>query len=77
MLTDGRGVPLSAVVCGANRHDVKMLPNLLDAVVIPHPPVTEESPQNLYTDAGHVGKTAKSQMGERGYVPHVRSRGEE
>jgi putative transposase len=77
LLTDGRGVPLSIVVCGANRHDVKRLPELLDAVVIPRPPVTEEAPQNLCADAGYVGKTAKLQMEERGYAPHVRSRGEE
>ncbi|GHU27847.1 hypothetical protein AGMMS50256_08570 [Betaproteobacteria bacterium] len=54
-----------------------MLPDLLDAVVIPRPPVTEETPQNLCADAGYVGKTAKLQMEERGYIPHVRSRGEE
>jgi hypothetical protein len=40
-LTDGRGVPLFVVVCGANRHDVKSLPEVLDAIVTPRPPVTE------------------------------------
>ncbi|GHU11274.1 hypothetical protein FACS1894185_4220 [Betaproteobacteria bacterium] len=46
-------------------------------MLIPRPPVTEETPQNLCADAGYVGKTAKLQMEERGYTPHVRSRGEE
>jgi len=33
LLVDGRGVPLSLVVCGANRHDVTQLEALLDAMV--------------------------------------------
>ena len=77
VLTDGRGVPLSVVVSGANRHDVKMLPDVLDAVVIARPPFTPEAPQNLCADAGYVGKKAHAQIEERGYVPHVRPRGEE
>ncbi|GHU37082.1 hypothetical protein AGMMS50256_34560 [Betaproteobacteria bacterium] len=77
MLTDARGVPLSVVVCGANRHDVKSLPDVLDAIVIPRPPATEEAPQNLCTDASYVGETAKSQIEARGYIPHVCPREEE
>jgi transposase len=56
---------------------VKSLPEVLDTIVIPRPPVTKEAPQNLCADAGYVGETAKSQIEERGYVPHVRPRGEE
>lgn len=77
VLTDGRGVPLSVVVTGANRHDVKQLPDVLDAIVIERPPVTDEKPQNLCADAGYVGEKARQQIEERGYTPHVRPRGEE
>ena len=35
ILVDERGVPLSIVVTGANRHDVLQLEEVLDAVVIP------------------------------------------
>ena len=34
MLVDGRGVPLSLVVTGANRHDVSQVEAVLDAIVI-------------------------------------------
>lgn len=37
LLVDGRGVPLSLVVTGANRHDVTQLPAVLDATVCPIP----------------------------------------
>jgi transposase len=56
---------------------VKRLPEVLDAIVAPRPPVTEDAPQNLCADAGYVGETARAQMEERDYVPHVRPRGEE
>jgi hypothetical protein len=36
-LVDGRGVPLSIVVTGANRHDVSQLAAVLDAVVVERP----------------------------------------
>ena len=31
---DGRGVPLSLIVTGANRHDVSQLARVLDAVIL-------------------------------------------
>lgn len=34
MLVDGRGVPLSLVVTGANRHDVSQLESVLDSVMV-------------------------------------------
>jgi len=77
VLTDGRGVPLSVVVSGANRHDVKQLAEVLDGIVVPRPKVTEKAPQNLCADAGYSGKPAHEQIESRGYTPHVRPRGEE
>ena len=71
---DERGAPLSIVVCAANVHDVKMLARMLDAKVYEAPVNTEE---NLCLDAGYTGKTHHRTVKERGYVPHVRSRGEE
>lgn len=71
---DGRGVPLSIVVTGANRHDVTQLAAVLDGrVVRPARRVRE----HLCADAGYAGAAARRVMVERGYVPHVRSRGEE
>lgn len=72
---DGRGVPLSIVVAGANRHDVKLLEPTLAAVVAERP--TETAPQHLCADAAYVGEAALRAIESHGYTPHVRSRGEE
>ena len=71
---DERGVPLSLVVTGANRHDVSQLEAVLDAVVIDRPP---EAEQHLCADKGYHGDPAREAMEARDYVPHVRQRGEE
>lgn len=76
LLTDEKGLPLALVISGANTHDVKLLAATLDAIVIPRPD-TARHKQNLCLDAGYVGKPAQREVEERGYVPHVRPRGEE
>ena len=75
VLTEGHGLPISVVLCGANRHDSKFLESTLDNLVVFRPSPTEENPQNLCLDAGFVGKE-KSIM-SRGYIPHIRPKGEE
>lgn len=37
LLTEGKGVPLAVVLSGANRHDMKNIADLLDAIVIERP----------------------------------------
>jgi len=75
LLVDGRGAPLSLIVAGANRHDVKLLAQTLDAIVVPRPKPTKHRPQNLCVDKGYAGKPAEKQMRERGYIPHVPKKG--
>jgi transposase len=75
LLVDGRGAPLSLIVAGANRHDVKLLAQTLDAIVAPRPKPTKRHPQNLCVDKGYAGKTADREMRQRGYIPHVPERG--
>ena len=77
LLVDARGVPLSIIVIGANRHDVTQLAITLDSIVVERPEVRAYHPQNLCADAGFAGKPAYEQIVERDYLPHVRSRGEE
>jgi putative transposase len=69
---DERGVPLSIVASGANRHDSAKLAELLDAKVVKAP---EGQVENLCLDAGYVGK--QDTVVAAGYVPHIRPRGEE
>ena len=74
MLVDARGIPLSLVVAGAQRHDVKLLAPTLAALVVPRP---KTGVQHLCADKAYVGKPAKEVMKKHHYVPHVRQRGEE
>ena len=76
MLVDGAGVPLSLVVTGANRHDVSQLEAVLDSIVIERPD-TFEYPQHLCLDKGYTGEPALEIVVLRGFIPHIKSRGEE
>lgn len=68
------GVPLSIVVTGANEHDVTQIENVLFSVVVV-PPVGKT--RHLCTDKAYDSQEARKTMVKHGYVPHVRSRGEE
>ena len=74
---DGAGVPLSLIVSGANRHDVKLLAITLDSIVVVRPKASRRRRQNLCADKGYAGRPAAQAMRQRGYTPHVRQRGEE
>ena len=74
LLVDGRGVPLSIVVTGANRHDVTQLELVLDEIVITRP---EDVEQHLCADKGYSGEPAYQAIVDRNYIPHVKQRGEE
>ena len=73
ILVDERGVPLSLVVSGANRHDSVSLEALLKERVVA--PADPEQTQNLCLDAGYVGKGDVAEAS--GFIPHIRPRGEE
>ena len=68
LLVDARGVPLSIIVTGANRHDVSQLGVTLDALVVARPAVASRARQHLCADAGFVGVAAEQQMLDRDYT---------
>ena len=74
---DGRGVPLSLVVTGANEHDVTQLDAVLAAIVVKRktPPVRRS--KHLCADAGYRGKRALQIIESHGYIPHVVDRRKE
>jgi putative transposase len=76
LLVDGRGVPLSILVTGANRHDVSQLEAVLDGIIIERPN-HEDLKQNLCADKGYTGAPAIKAIKERHYLPHIKQRGEE
>ncbi|HSM89810.1 MAG TPA: transposase, partial [Desulfobacterales bacterium] len=77
LLVDGRGIPLSLVVSGAQRHDVKMLEPTLDQMVLKRPAAGKASKQHLCADKGYAGEPAQQAIESRHYIPHVRRRDEE
>jgi transposase len=77
LLVDGRGVPLSLVVTGANRHDVSQLEAVLDGVMLDKPSVPTRRNKHLCADAGYTGAPALEVIERHGYIPHVKGRGEE
>ena len=75
VLTDEKGLPLAVILSGANTHDVKLLADTLDGVIISRPEPNEEAPQNLCLDAGYTGH--QDEVDASGYIARIRPRGEE
>ena len=75
VLTDEKGLPLAVVLSGANTHDIKLLAETLDHIVVPRPKPDEKHPQNLCLDAGYTG--SGEFVEQRDYIAHIRPRSEE
>jgi putative transposase len=56
------------VITGANRHDMKKLAELLDAVLVPRPPAVEA---HLALDRGYDYDACRDAATTRGYTPHI------
>jgi putative transposase len=76
-LSDGHGLPLAMVVAGANVHDLKLTAPTLDALVVERPLPTAEQPQRLCLDAGYDYDLSRFAAQQRGYIAHIRPRGED
>lgn len=74
---DGRGVPLSIVVTGANAHDVTQLDAVLSGSLYKRerPPVRRN--RHLCADAGYRGNPAREVIEAHGFIAHVVGRGKE
>ena len=68
-------MPPAVVPSGANTHDMKLLNDTLDGLVVLRPAPTPEKPQNVCLDAGYTG--AGEILAQRGFTAHIRPRGEE
>ena len=76
LITDASGVPLAILITGANRHDVTQLEELIDSIVIERPDIFKR-PQHLCLDNGYAGEPALEIIVLRGFIPHVKGRGQE
>lgn len=77
MLTDAKGIPLSIVAGGANRHDMKLSRETLENIKAKRPKPTKKKKQNLCLDKGYDFKEVRELAKEFGFTLHLRSRGEE
>lgn len=75
VMTDQRGVPISATITGANVHDKWMVGTVLDGVVM-RGSRGPRRPANLCLDKGYDYADAERAIRDRGVVPHIRRRGE-
>ena len=73
---DARGIPLSLVVSGANRHDSVLLRATLAASSVPADP-TAGSSETLCADAAYVGFPALAASRIYNYELNVKTRREE
>jgi len=73
ILVDRRGVPLSLALGGANTHDMKLLIPTLDGLVVVRP---GRKKQNGCLDKGYDFPEVERELRRRGYIPHIRRKGE-
>ena len=62
---------------GANTHDVKLLEQTLDAMIVERPQPRKYKPQHLCADAGYNGAHATAAVAARNYHPHIKQPKEE
>jgi putative transposase len=77
VLTEGDGGPVAVVIAPANDHDSLLLPDGLEAVVVPPPNPHTQLPQHLCLDKAFDGKPSEATALVYGYQPHIRRIGEE
>ena len=69
-------MPIGLAVGGANTHDQKLLDETLDSIPIRRPKRSGRR-RHLCLDKGYDCEAIRQRVRRRGYVPHIRSRGEE
>lgn len=70
-------MPISLVVDGANRHDMKLTQDTLEGIAIERPAPTPRHPQHLCLDKGYDYDEVDQLVGAYGYTAHIRRIGED
>ncbi len=70
-------MPLGLAVDGANRHDMKLVRETLESLVIARPQATKRKKQHVCLDAGYDYDDVRETLKEFGFTAHIRSRREE
>ena len=77
VLTEGHGVPIGLALEGANRHDMKMVRETIESIIVKRPKATRKKKQNMCLDKGYDYDEVRAILKEFGFTAHIRSRGEE
>ena len=81
VLTEGHGVPVGVpvgvAVDGANRHDMKLVRQTIESIVVQRPTPTEEEPQGMCLDKGYDYDEVRQTLEQFGFTAHIRARNEE
>jgi transposase len=76
-LTEGHGVPIGLAIEGAHRHDMKLVRETIESMVVDRPEPAAEQPQGMCLDKGYDYQEVRDTLCEFGFTAHIRSRGEE
>ena len=64
-------------MAGANRHDMKLVRETIDNLIVARPAPTDDQPQGLCLDKGYDYAEVRDTVAEFGFTAHIRARGEE
>ena len=70
-------MPLSVVVAGANRHEIKLTRVTVQGRVLKRPEPTAKQPQGVCLDKGYDDDAVRDRRREFGVTAHIRTRGED
>lgn len=77
LMTEGKGMPISLAVTGANVHDATKVDALIHSLALPIPHPTEEEERNFCADKGYDSASIRRTIAAEGFNDHILSRGEE
>lgn len=77
ILTDAAGVPVGAVIDGANRNDFKLARATVESIPVERPKPGPGEPQGMCLDKGYDYDEVRDLLNEFGFTAHIRPRGEE
>jgi putative transposase len=77
LMTEGHGIPIGLAASGANRHDMKLVGETIEHMIVDRPQPTQAQPQGMCLDKGYDYAEVRDTLKEFGFTAHIRSRGEE
>jgi putative transposase len=75
--TEAPGVPIGLAMEGAHRHDLKLVKQTVNSLVVKRPRPTKKRPQGMGLDKGYDYAEVRDTLKEFGFTAPIRARGEE